>query len=125
MAAKPVQFLVALLATATLAAAAEPPVVRVTWDHPARFTDFGDRRHPDERTVEAYADELGDHVSRRALRVLSAGDRLDVIVHDVDMAGAFEPTLRSSMSDVRIRNALASAVMRLSNPAGTQRSMSS
>jgi hypothetical protein len=100
MAAKALFPIVALVATAL--AAAEPPVVRVTWLNPVGFTDFGDRRHPEERTVESYADELGDHLSRRAMRALSPGDRLEITVRDVDMAGAFEPALRASLTDVRI-----------------------
>ena len=100
MAAKAPFPILALFATAL--AAAEPPVVHVTWANPARFTDFGDRRHAEERTVETYANELGDHLSIRATRKLAPGDRLEVTVRDVDMAGAFEPTLRSTFNDVRI-----------------------
>ena len=94
--------LVFAVALSVPAFAAEPETVRVTWASPATFTDFGDRRNPDERTVEAYADNLGDHLIGRARRALAPGDRLQVTIQDVDMAGAFEPVLRSSWNDVRI-----------------------
>jgi hypothetical protein len=93
---------VLLLGLSLSAVAVDPAVVRIAWLSPATFTDFGDRRHADPAAVEAYADELGKHLSERANAMLAPGDRLQVTIHDVDMAGAFEPALRSSWTDVRI-----------------------
>ena len=86
-----------MLAFAALPAAAA--TATVTLLEPERFTDVGtDRQHA--RSHE-YLEAIDDHIRQRASSWLPAGDRLEVRITDVDMAGDFEPW-RRPMRDVRV-----------------------
>ena len=83
------------------AVATAAPSVRVEFDDLAKFTDLGDRRTPDGRIRADWAGQLRAHLVDKAARALGPGETLAVTIHDVDMAGHFEP-LRSGWSDVRV-----------------------
>jgi len=94
----------ALVAGAALATSAPPDRVSVTWAPTQQLTEVKD--NPMQRgwlRPEEWEHQLGDHLRRRADRVLAPGERLDVRIDDIKLAGAFEPWhMRPGMEDVRI-----------------------
>jgi hypothetical protein len=92
--------LAVLVLVAVPAAAAETDIAFV---HPERFTDVGrDARHNDR---EDYLARLRAHLAERVARWLPPGERLEVRITDVDMAGDFEPWT-GSRDDIRIFRAV-------------------
>jgi hypothetical protein len=64
--------------------------VQVQYVHAEEFADVGNRRFSDERIRAAYLDQLRGHLVKRAAALLTAGERLNVSVTELDMAGEFE-----------------------------------
>ena len=97
-------FLLALAATASLAASAQPThsPVETRFVNPGRYTDFRLERTRGARDAAHLADELRAWMEREAPRHLPAGSKLVVTFTDVDMAGEFEPFVSSGMADVRV-----------------------
>jgi hypothetical protein len=56
---------------------------------------------------------LDKEFRRRADRILPAGEKLDIHVDDIKLAGAFEPWRRASMADVRIMKDIYPPMMKL------------
>lgn len=74
--------------------------IRVEFPGSQRFTDI--QAFPgNDRQREANLDELRRHIERRAAPLLAAGQRLDVTITDVDMAGRAEPW-RTRAPEMRI-----------------------
>jgi hypothetical protein len=92
-----------LLLTAMSAAAVPAPQVEVTWAPTDQLTEVKDNRigrgwlRPGE-----WQHQLADHLAQRAARVLPAGERLQVHIDDIDLAGSFEPWHRPGLEDARI-----------------------
>lgn len=84
------------------AAVAEPPTVSVQFGETERFTDFSSSYSNSDRSRDHFIKELATFIERRAADRLGAGQRLEVVITDVDMAGEFEPWRRSGGYDVRI-----------------------
>ena len=88
----------ALAASADKAASA----VQVTFAAPEKFTDVKDDYMDTARGRDALLDELKQHITTRAANYLTAGQRLEITVTDVDLAGDFEPWRGTHFQDVRI-----------------------
>ena len=83
-------------------ASALPDNVSVHYKDPQHFTEakrsFGMHRvHAND-----YLQPLKAYIDQRASRVLAPGQRLDIEVTDVDLAGEYEPWRGPRMDDVRI-----------------------
>lgn len=89
----------ALLASAAFAADKKPSNVTVTYQEPDKFTDV--RSDVGGGTEERYLDELSAHLQKTAGRYLKDGQKLEVTITDIDLAGDFFPT-RADLSHVRI-----------------------
>lgn len=111
----------ATIALAGTAAAAQPPLetgsqaanegpVEVSWADPASFSEV--RLSTDRRAALRgdWVDRLADHLREEAGRRLPAGDRLEVVIQDVDRAGEFLP----GHEPTRIMRPLAAPMIRLS-----------
>jgi len=109
-------------AWATNAARADSPVL-VTFVAPENFTDVKDDYMGTERGRDAVLAQLKQHITQHAAKYLSAGQRLEITVTDVDLAGNFEPWRGPHFQDVRIVKDLypprASLQFRLLNADGT------
>jgi hypothetical protein len=75
--------------------------VQVQYVHAETFADVGNHRFSDERIRAAYLEQLRGHLVKRAAALLAAGERLNVSITEVDMAGEFEPW-RPPLGDARI-----------------------
>ncbi|MCC5023997.1 MAG: DUF3016 domain-containing protein [Candidatus Synoicihabitans palmerolidicus] len=87
------------------------------------FTDFSDSYSFLERGRESIINEITRFLENRAESRLKAGEKLTIVITDVDMAGEFEPWRGSSAQDVRIVKDLypprIDLSFRLTNEAGT------
>jgi hypothetical protein len=90
----------AVSATAAFAADAKPSNVSVTFHEPEKFTDVRSAFGSD--TDEYYLDVLKTHLQEKAGKQLAAGQKLEITVNDVDLAGDFIPGRDPSMDRVRI-----------------------
>ncbi len=94
-----------LIAAGTLSAAdAAKPMssVDVTFVASEKFTDAKDDYSDSEKGREAILGQLKDHVVARGSKYLATGQRLEIKVTDVDLAGDFEPWRGPNFHDVRI-----------------------
>lgn len=100
----PVVLLGLILSRAVVAASPEKTAspVQVTFVSPEKFTDAKDAYMESERGRDALLEELKQHLVTRGAAYLAAGQRLEITVTDVDLAGDFEPWRGPSFHDVRI-----------------------
>jgi hypothetical protein len=93
----------ALLGAPAMAVTATPANVSVAYDHPEQFTET--------RKLHALAPQLDNDdylkvlkswIEDRAGKMLPPGERLDIVVTDIDRAGNFEPWRRGTLREVRI-----------------------
>ncbi|WP_329741742.1 DUF3016 domain-containing protein [Dyella sp. A6] len=89
--------------TAMAATTTTPNTVSVTYDHPENFSEaIKERSFAPSRESDTYLKTLRVYMEKRAARILPPGERLDIVVTDIDLAGSFEPWHGIRMQDVRI-----------------------
>jgi hypothetical protein len=76
--------------------------VVVTFVASDKFTDVKDDSMDSERGREALLDQLKEHLVSRGAAYLKPGQRLEIAVTDVDLAGDFEPWRGINFHDIRI-----------------------
>lgn len=82
------------LALASNASAGTPDRVTVRYDHPADFTETREvRAFAPARAEASYLDTLKAYLQERAALILEPGQRLDIVVTDVDRAGSYLPSM--------------------------------
>ena len=94
-----------LLAAAAASAIARdelPARIQVVWAPTEQLTEVKNNPidHGWMRPAE-WEQRLSDHLRVRADRVLPPGQQLQVMVDDIDLAGAFEPWRHSNAQDIR------------------------
>lgn len=94
--------LTAALLGATAAHAGSPDQVDVQYVDPDNFTEFRHASVGVDRNERGWLNALARHIAQRAGAVLPAGQRLNVVVTDVDRAGDYEPWHGGQSADVRI-----------------------
>jgi hypothetical protein len=87
-------------AWAAQAASVQAPI-QVEFLHPEQFNDAADRNPADAKRRDFYLGQLARYLSERAAPMLRAGQHLNVVISEVNRAGAFEPW-RRALDDVRI-----------------------
>lgn len=81
------------LALATFAATAGGGQVTVRYDHPENFTETREvRAFAPSRADPGYLDTLKGYMEKRATAMLPPGEKLDIVVTDVDRAGSYLPS---------------------------------
>lgn len=85
-------------AAATSASAAR---VTVTYANPDDFSEVRQFGQQDRFNNTNYLEPLKAYLIKRATRMLPAGDRLEVTVTDIKLAGAYEPWQNSNFRYVR------------------------
>jgi hypothetical protein len=76
--------------------------VEVTFVAPEKFTDVKNDYMENDRDREYILEQLKDHLVKRASKQIASGQRLEIKVTDVDLAGDFEPWRGPNFHDVRI-----------------------
>jgi hypothetical protein len=89
---------------AAVAASTDKPAatVEVTFVAPEKFTDAKEDYMDSEKGRDALLSELKQHLEKRGAKHLSANQRLEIKVTEVDLAGDFEPWRGPQFHDVRI-----------------------
>lgn len=73
--------------------------VTVSFHEPEKFTDA--RSSFQSTTDQHYLDTLSEHLQKTAGKLLAAGQKLEITVQDIDLAGDFIPG-NASTQDVRV-----------------------
>jgi len=98
------KLLALLLAIGTSSAFANSPSrVQVTWAPEQQLSEVRDNQF--QRgwlKPKDWEKALGDYLQLRADRLLPAGQRLEIAIDDIKLAGSFEPWLRPALDDARI-----------------------
>jgi hypothetical protein len=111
----------ATLALAGTAVAAQPPAadpgqaaesgpVEVYWADPGTFSEVRLSTDPGEAIRGDWVSRLADHLRDEAARRLAPGERLEVVIQDIDLAGDF----MIGHAPTRIMRPLAAPMIRLS-----------
>lgn len=85
-------------------AATPTPVDNVTvqYKDPQNFSEARRSFGVHLTRADAYLKPLQTYIAERASRILAPGQRLDIVVTDVDLAGEYEPWRGPNFNDVRI-----------------------
>jgi hypothetical protein len=76
--------------------------VKVTFFEADKFSDVRDAYMPTEKGQAAYLDLIQQHIVAQAGKSIGDGQKLEVTVTNVDMAGDFEPWHQPGSDDIRI-----------------------
>jgi hypothetical protein len=97
-------FLGLTAAGVAVAAAPEKPVstIEVTFVASEKFTDVKEDHMDSDRGREAVLGQLKEHLVTHGAKYLAKGQRLQITITDVDLAGDFEPWRGINFHDVRI-----------------------
>lgn len=97
-------FLSLAAAGMAVAAAPEKPAssIEVSFIDSEKFTDVKDNDMGSDRGREAVLEQLKEHLVTRGAKYLAKGQRLQIKVTDVDLAGDFEPWRGINFHDIRI-----------------------
>lgn len=87
--------------------------VQVKWEDPAGFSEIRYSRNRWEAQRGDWVKQLAEHLQARAGKTLSPGERLEVVITDIERAGEYE-LVGSAMRDVRVVRDLYPPRMRLS-----------
>lgn len=68
--------------------------VAVSWGDPAQFTEIRYSRNRFEAIRGDWVRSLARHLAERATTALAPGERLEVEITDIELAGEFEPSAR-------------------------------
>jgi hypothetical protein len=90
------------LACLAAMAAALPDNVSVRYKDPQHFTEARRSAGVHMERADAYLEPLRVYIAQRAARVLAPGQRLEIVVTDVDRAGEYERWRGPDYDDVRI-----------------------
>jgi hypothetical protein len=79
-----------------------PARAEVSFVEPEKFSDAADGQRGSDFGRESNLAELKEHFLRRANAYVPEGQRLEITVTDVDLAGEVEPWRSPQMQDIRI-----------------------
>lgn len=97
-------FFTLAMAGAMMAASPDKPAssIEVIFLTPEKYTDVKDDYMDSDRGREALLGQLKEHLQTRGAKYLRKGQRLEITVTDVDLAGDFEPWRGLNFQDIRI-----------------------
>ena len=75
--------------------------VQVRWNDPARFSEITHSGNRWEAARGNWVFDLASHLATQAAPRLAQGQRLDVTITDIDLAGDYEPWRGPQLSDTR------------------------
>lgn len=80
-----------------------PQRVTVTYDHPEHFTETREEKAlAPTRASNAYLQTLKTYIEKQGAKQLAPGQRLELVITDIDRAGSFEPWHGGQLREVRI-----------------------
>ncbi len=75
--------------------------VQVEWQDPSGFSEIRYSRNRFEARRGDWVRQLAEHLQEQLAQVIPPGERLEVMITDIERAGEYEP-LGASMRDVRV-----------------------
>ena len=75
--------------------------VQVEWTDPNDFTEIRYSRNRFEARRGNWVEQLAEHLRQQAAQALGPGERLELLITDIDLAGEYEP-VGADMRDVRV-----------------------
>lgn len=75
--------------------------VQVEWQDPAGFSEIRYSRNRYEARRGDWVRQLAEHLREQAVETLRPGERLEVLITDIERAGQYEP-FGATMRDVRV-----------------------
>lgn len=75
--------------------------VQVQWDDPRGFTEIRYSRNRFEAQRGDWVQRLAEHLRQQAEQAIGPGERLELRITDIDLAGEYEP-LATDLRDVRV-----------------------
>jgi hypothetical protein len=79
-----------------------PPIVTVTWENPDSYLDVRATIEPQGSFEERLFAALGRFIEVEASKILSPGQKLQVTVHNLDMAGYIERSMLQTGDWIRV-----------------------
>lgn len=76
--------------------------VAVRWEDPQTFSEIRYSRNTSESRRGNWVEQLAAHLRKQAQPRLAAGERLEVTITDIDLAGEYEPWLGPQFYDTRL-----------------------
>lgn len=76
--------------------------VSVEFQNPDQYTDVKERQFKTPADKNAHLKNLKSWLEKRAAKQLSAGQQLQIVFLDIDLAGDFEPWQGPSFQDIRV-----------------------
>jgi len=90
------------LVSVTVQAETSHDSVSVHYKNPQNFSETKRSFGANRSDADAYLKPLKDYIAERASRILAPGQRLEIVVTDVQRAGDYEPWRGPRFNDVRI-----------------------
>ena len=75
--------------------------VQVRWTDPKDFTEIRYSRNRFEARRGTWVQRLAEHLRQQAAQALAPGERLELLITDIDLAGEYEP-VGADLRDVRV-----------------------
>lgn len=75
--------------------------IAVRWEDPKTFSEIRHSRNSAEARRGDWVEQLAAHLRQQAQRRLQAGERLEVTITDIDLAGEYEPWRGPQFYDTR------------------------
>ena len=76
--------------------------VSVQWEDPAQFSEIRYSHNPSESRRGHWVEQLARYLREQAQARLPVGERLEVVITDIDRAGDFEPQRSINLQDTRV-----------------------
>lgn len=80
----------------------QPPRVTVVFSEPEKYTDVREKWPGSDAERESILGVLKDFIVERGTEFLPAGQKLEMTVRDIDLAGDFEPWRGIQLGEIRI-----------------------
>lgn len=76
--------------------------VSVSWTDPAQFSEIRLTQSRFDAVRGDWVNRLATHLQKRASKRLPDGERLEVLITDIDLAGEFEPQSSRNFQSIRV-----------------------
>lgn len=80
----------------------EHGIVKVQWQEPSKYRDIKSSGELQSRFENRLFETLTENLDKQAQKTLKAGETLQMVVTDVDLAGDMRPTFGATANDLRV-----------------------
>lgn len=80
----------------------EDGVVKITWQDPKKYSDIESAAERQSRYEQRVFDSITESLNKLATRALTHGEKLELTVTNLDLAGDVRPTFGATSNDIRV-----------------------